>query len=39
MMDIGQAMDFIIEYSNSEGEAQEEKTPVKKANQSDFDGF
>lgn len=39
MMDIGQAMDFIIEYSNSESDAETKKTPVKKANQADFDGF
>lgn len=39
MMDVGQVMDFIIEYSNSEEKAKEHKTPIKKANQSDFDSF
>lgn len=39
MMDIGQVMDFIVEYSNSEEKAQERKTPTKKANQADFDSF
>lgn len=39
MMDIGQVMEFIVEYSNSEEKAQERKTPTKKANQADFDSF
>lgn len=39
MMDVGQVMDFIIEYSNSEEKAKENKKTIKKANQSDFDSF
>lgn len=39
MMDIGQVMDFIVEYSNSEEKGREQETPVKKASQTDFDSF
>jgi hypothetical protein len=43
MMDLGQVMDFIIEYSNTEMRNQEraEKgyTPIKRASQSEFDAF
>ena len=39
MMDIGQVMDFIIEYSNSEEKAKESKVPIRKANQADLDSF
>ena len=43
MMDLGQVMDYIVEYANSETKANERaksnELPVKKANQADFDTF
>ena len=43
MMDLGQVMDYIVEYANSETEANERsksgETLVKRANQADFDAF
>ena len=43
MMDLGQVMDFIVEYANSEMKSQEraksDKKPARKAQQQDFDAF
>lgn len=39
MMDIGQVMDYITEYVNSETKQAEDKPKSQKANQAMFDSF
>ncbi|CUR63459.1 hypothetical protein C122C_0821 [Leuconostoc gelidum subsp. gasicomitatum] len=39
MMDMGQVMDYITEYVNSETKQSEDKPKANKANQAMFDSF
>jgi hypothetical protein len=38
-MDLGQVIDYIIEFANNETKAQSGETPSKRAKQEDFDNF